>query len=145
MVEFLSWFLAGLAAAVSVIVWRPFMRRFGLAAVFVAGLLIEAVGVLASVILPLPFAPLVGGVLLGATFLMITAYGLRIGRLLAPHSPRRALAFMTAAFGAGQILGPLVAGVMAERTGSFTAPTVVAALMLFAAALVVLPVARRIP
>ncbi len=145
MVEFFSWFLAGLAAAVSLIVWRPFMRRFGLAAVFVTGLLIEAVGVLASVILPLPFAPLVGGVLLGATFLMITAYGLRIGRLLAPQSPRRALAFMTAAFGVGQILGPLVAGVMAERTGSFTAPTVVAALMLFAAALVVLPVTRRIP
>lgn len=144
-VEFLSWFLAGLAAAVSLLVWRPFMRRFGLAAVFVAGLLVEAAGVLASVLLPLPAAPLVGGVLLGATFLMITAYGLRIGRLLAPQSPRRALAFMTAAFGVGQILGPLVAGAMAERTGSFTAPTVIAALVLFAAVLVVLPVYRRIP
>lgn len=144
-VEFLSWFLAGLAAAVSLLVWRPFMRRFGLAAVFVAGLLVEAAGVLASVLLPLPAAPLVGGVLLGATFLMITAYGLRIGRLLAPQSPRRALAFMTAAFGVGQILGPLVAGAMAERTGSFTAPTVIAALALFAAVLVVLPVYRRIP
>jgi predicted MFS family arabinose efflux permease len=144
-VEFLSWFLAGLAAAVSLLVWRPFMRRFGLAAVFVAGLLVEAAGVLASVLLPLPAAPLVGGVLLGATFLMITADGLRIGRLLAPQSPRRALAFMTAAFGVGQILGPLVAGAMAERTGSFTAPTVIAALVLFAAVLVVLPVYRRIP
>lgn len=144
-VEFLSWFLAGLAATVSLLVWRPFMRRFGLAAVFVAGLLVEAAGVLASVLLPLPAAPLVGGVLLGATFLMITAYGLRIGRLLAPQSPRRALAFMTAAFGVGQILGPLVAGAMAERTGSFTAPTVIAALVLFAAVLVVLPVYRRIP
>lgn len=144
-VEFLSWFLAGLAATASLLVWRPFMRRFGLAAVFVAGLLVEAAGVLASVLLPLPAAPLVGGVLLGATFLMITAYGLRIGRLLAPQSPRRALAFMTAAFGVGQILGPLVAGAMAERTGSFTAPTVIAALVLFAAVLVVLPVYRRIP
>jgi predicted MFS family arabinose efflux permease len=144
-VEFLSWFLAGLAAAVSLLAWRPFMRRFGLAAVFVAGLLVEAAGVMASVLLPLPAAPLVGGVLLGATFLMITAYGLRIGRLLAPQSPRRVLAFMTAAFGVGQILGPLVAGAMAERTGSFTAPTVIAALALFAAVLVVLPVYRRIP
>ncbi|QEE44606.1 YbfB/YjiJ family MFS transporter [Rhizobium sp. WL3] len=145
MVEFFSWFLAGLAAAVSLLVWRPFMQRFGLAAVFVTGLLVEAMGVLASVILPLPFAALVGGVLLGATFLMITAYGLRIGRLLAPRSPRRALAFMTAAFGVGQILGPLVAGAMAERTGSFTAPTMVAAVVLFAAVLVVLPVRRSIP
>lgn len=145
MVEFLSWFLAGLAASVSLVAWRPFARRFGVAAVFVTGLLVEAAGVLASVLLPLPAAPLVGGVLLGLTFLMITAYGLRIGRLLAPQSPRRALAFMTAAFGVGQIVGPLVAGAMAEKTGSFTAPTVIAALVLFAAVLVVLPVCRHIP
>lgn len=144
-VEFLTWFLAGFAAALSIFAWRPVMLRLGLAGVFVAGLVVQATGVLASVVLPLPFAPLVGGALLGATFMMITAYGLRIGRELSPASPRRALAFMTAAFGVGQIAGPLVAGALAERTGSFTAPTVLAALVLLVAALVFLPVYRRIP
>lgn len=144
-VEFLTWFLAGLAATVSIFVWRPVMLRLGLAGVFVAGLLVEAAGVLASALLPLPFAPLLGGLLLGATFIMVTAYGLRIGRLLASDSPRRALAFMTAAFGVGQIAGPLAAGALAEQTGSFTAPTLLAAAVLIAAVVVFLPVYRRIP
>ncbi len=144
LVEFLSWFLAGIAAAVSIFAWRPVMRRFGLRVVFVIGLLVEAVGVLASAALPPPAAPLIGGVLLGATFVMITAYGLQLGRLLSPESPRRALAFMTAAFGVGQILGPVVAGVMADATGSFVAPSIVAALVLVGAALTVLPVYRRL-
>lgn len=143
-VEFLSWFLAGVTAAVSLFAWRPVMRRLGLRAVFILGLLVEAVGVLASAALPVPAAPLIGSVLLGATFVMITAYGLRLGRLLAPESPRRALAFMTAAFGVGQIAGPLVAGLMAERTGSFTAPTVLAASVLVLAIMTVLPVYRRL-
>ena len=145
MVEFLTWFVTGLAAAASLFLWRPVMLRIGLGGAYLAGLLIEAIGVLASVALPLPAAPLVGGALLGATFMIITAYGLRLGRALSPASQRRALAFMTAAFGIGQILGPLVAGWLAERTGSFSAPSLVAAAVLLVSSALVLPVLRRLP
>lgn len=144
MVEFLTWFLAGCTAAVSLFAWRPVMIRIGLRGAYVTSLLIEAAGVLGSVLLPSPYAPIVGGLMLGATFMIITAYALRIGRQLAPESQRRALAFLTAAFGVGQILGPLVAGLLAERTGSFDAGTIAAAGALLAAALVVMPVYRRL-
>lgn len=143
-VEFLSWFITGLAAAASLVLWRPFQRRFGLGAAYMAGLLTEAVGVLATVMLPAGSAPLIGGLLFGATFLMITAYGLQIGRRLSPESPRRAFAIMTAAFGIGQIIGPLVAGWLAEATGSFTLPTLVAAGVLVVCTLLVLPVRSRL-
>lgn len=144
MIEFLSWFLTGCAAALSLFYWRPVMLRIGLAGAYVTGLLLEAAGVLSSVALPLPLAPLVGGTLLGATFMIITAYGLRLGRQLSPESPRRALAFMTASFGVGQTVGPLVAGAVAEATGSFTVPTVMAALALCLSVALVLPVYRQI-
>lgn len=135
-VEFLAWLITGLSAAVSVHAWRRTVPRLGIVGVYLAGLLVEAVGLVLAVALPSPYAPLIGGLMLGATFIMVTAYGLQIGRALAPQSPRKALAFMTAAFGVGQIIGPVVAGWLAERSGSFTAPTLMASgVLLFCVAL----------
>jgi len=142
-VEFLAWFLTGTAAAVSLLLWRPVMRNFGIGRAYVAALLVEAAGVLGTVALPPTAGALIGGLLLGATFMVVTAYGLQIGRMLSPESPRRALAFMTAAFGTGQIIGPLAAGWIAEGSGSFTLPTVLAAAALVVCALFALPVARQ--
>jgi predicted MFS family arabinose efflux permease len=51
---------------------------------------------------------------------------------------------MTAAFGVGQIVGPVVAGWIAERTGSFTVPTMIAAVALVACAALVMPVIKKI-
>jgi predicted MFS family arabinose efflux permease len=136
-VEFLAWLITGLSAAVSVHFWRRAVPRLGIVGVYLAGLLVEAIGLILVVTLPSPYAPLIGGLMLGATFIMVTAYGLQIGRGLSPQSPRKALAFMTAAFGVGQIAGPLVAGWLAEGSGSFNAPTLLAAgVLLFCAALI---------
>jgi predicted MFS family arabinose efflux permease len=136
-VEFLAWLITGLGAAVSVHLWRRAVPRLGIVGVYLAGLLVEAIGLVLVVTLPSPYAPLIGGLMLGLTFIMITAYGLQIGRALAPESPRKALAFMTAAFGVGQIIGPLVAGWLAEGSGSFNTPTLLAAgVLLFCAALI---------
>jgi predicted MFS family arabinose efflux permease len=142
-IEFFTWFVTGLAAAVSLFLWRPVMSRIGLLAAYTAALLIQALGVAGTVGLPVPAAPLVGGLLLGLTFMTVTAYGLRLGRVLAPDSQRRALAVMTAAFGIGQIFGPVVAGMLAERSGSFAAPTLLAAAVLFVSVLLVLPMVLR--
>ncbi|WP_421872340.1 MFS transporter [Pararhizobium sp.] len=142
-VEFLAWLITGLSAAISVHLWRRAVPRLGIVGVYLAGLLVEASGLILVVTLPSPYAPLMGGLLLGLTFIMVTAYGLQIGRALAPQSPRKALAFMTAAFGVGQIVGPLVAGWLAEGSGSFNAPTLgAAAVLLFCAILTGLEMRR---
>lgn len=131
--ESVVWLATGLAVLPSIWLWGFAARRIGLARTFAAGCLVEAVGVAASVGLGGYAGPLVGGLLLGGTFIAATAYGLQLARQLAGESPRRVLALMTAAFGLGQIAGPIVAGFVADRTGSFTAPSLIAALVLVVA------------
>ncbi|OLP59443.1 MFS transporter [Xaviernesmea oryzae] len=134
MVEFLCWFVTGLSAVVSLFVWRPVMARFGIVRAYLCALALEAVGLLLTVTLPFPLAPILGGLLLGATFMVITAFGLHLARALSPGSERKALAIMTAAFGIGQIIGPLVAGWLTERSGTYTPATLAAAAVLMLAA-----------
>ena len=136
LLECLTWLLTGAAAAVSLIAWKPVERRHGVAAAYLAALLVETVGVAMTVTLPFPWSALIGGALLGITFIVITAYGLQLGRVLASDSPRRVLALMTAAFGVGQILGPLGAGFLAARTGSYVLPSLAAAGILLLAAVI---------
>jgi predicted MFS family arabinose efflux permease len=137
------WLVTGLAALPSVFAWSGVARRLGATRTFILCCLVEAVGVAASVSLGGGLGPLLGGFLLGGTFVAATAYGLQASRLLAPAAPRRAFALMTASFGIGQILGPIAAGLLAEQTGSYFVPSMAAALALVVAAAIAWPTAGR--
>lgn len=134
--EAVVWLAAGLAGVPSVWLWSKSVRRIGLTATFAVACLVEAVGVVASVSLGGHVGPLIGGVVLGGTFIAITALGLQAGRQLAGQAPRRVFALMTASFGTGQILGPIAAGYVADLTGDYVVPSLGAAAALLLAAIV---------
>ena len=134
-VEPLIWMVVGVAAAPSVAVWTRLGTRLGVARAFALACLVEAVGVAASVLWPTAAGALLAAALLGGTFMGLTALGLAgARRLAAGEDPRRALGLLTAAFGAGQIVGPALAGVLHDRTGGFVLPSLLAAGALLAAA-----------
>jgi predicted MFS family arabinose efflux permease len=138
--EAVVWLVTGLAGFPSVYLWQPVVRRLGGMKTFALGCVVEGIGVVASVKLGGYAGPLIGGVLLGGTFIALTTIGLVAGRAMAAQSPRRVLAVMTAFFGTGQIIGPIVAGFLADRTGSFTIASMAAAIALLACALIALSV-----
>jgi len=129
------WLVTGLAIPPANFLWQRLARSWGLANVVAVGCVTEAVGVMASVAVGGYAGPILAALLLGGTFVAITALGLQMGRALAGQSPRRALALMTAAFGVGQIVGPLVAGWLADATGSYFSGSAIAALCLVASAI----------
>ncbi|MDP3895847.1 MAG: YbfB/YjiJ family MFS transporter [Mesorhizobium sp.] len=139
------WVVTGLAAPPSIWLWTKVSQRIGITHTIVIGTLVEAFGVLSSVLVGGYAGPLIAAVLFGGTFVAITALGLQVARRLAHGAPRRALALMTAAFGVGQIVGPIVAGVVADVTGSFHASSIGAAVVLLVSAGLAWDAGRRVP
>lgn len=142
-IEPVVWVVVGLAAMPSVWPWMKLGRRIGLNRAFAVACLIEAAGVAASVLWPTVSGALLAALALGGTYMALTALGLAMARESAPAQASRALAGVTAAFALGQIAGPIVAGAMAERAGGFTAPSLLAAGALVAAAILAAMMPRR--
>jgi predicted MFS family arabinose efflux permease len=128
------WVVVGLTAVPSVAAWMRIGRKIGLAEAFALASVIEALGVIDSVLFPTIEGALVAAALLGVTFIGLTALGLTAVRE-GSTDPRRALGWMTAAFGIGQIVGPAFAGYVSHLTGNFVAASLCAAAGLVIAAL----------
>lgn len=120
------WIVVGLAAAPSVVLWRGLGTRLGILKAFAVASLVEAVGVAASVLFQSTAGILLSAVFLGGTFMGLTALGVTAARE-GVGDPRSRIALMTAAFSAGQIVGPSFAGYLYDHTGSLTAPSLAAA------------------
>jgi predicted MFS family arabinose efflux permease len=139
------WCVFGLAAAPSVALWTRLATSLGASSAFALACLVEAIGVAASAVWQTGPGIFVSAVLVGGTFMGLTALGLMHARTLAAGDPRRVLAYMTGAFGTGQIIGPAFAGVLSDRLGSFTVPSIVAMIALIVAALLARPMHRPAP
>ncbi len=130
LVEPLTWIVFGLIAAPSVLLWQRLTLRFGMFRVLRIAYVVEAVGVLLAGFGSGHVALVSGGALLGGTFMGITALGLIAARQIAESHQGRAIGLMTASFGLGQLLGPAIAGRLAQMTQGFEAPSIVAASLL---------------
>ena len=127
------WLLFGLSAAPSVALWTRLGARWGTLQAFAVACVLEAIGVAAGAVWITPFGIIVSSLLVGGTFMGLTALGLVAARQSGSGDPRGRFALMTAAFGVGQILGPLFAGYVYDHLGGFTVPLLAASLALLMA------------
>ncbi len=129
------WVLVGLATIPSVPLWQRLDQRIGLLRAYSVACLVDALGVSLSVEWPGMAGVAASAVLLGGTFMGLTAFGLMSARELGGEQAQRAIGLTTASFGLGQMIGPTVAGVLSEMTGSLRAASLLAASALMIAAL----------
>jgi predicted MFS family arabinose efflux permease len=99
---------------------------------------IQALGICLGIVFPDALGFGIGSLLLGLPFTAITLFAMREARRLRGESAAGLMGYATAAYGLGQIAGPLVAAPIAEHTGSFAIALwiAVAALALGAAGLI---------
>ena len=142
--EMLVWCIVGLAAAPSNWFWQRLSERASPWIAMIAAYLLEALGVAAAALGEHLLAVFLGALLLGGTFMAITALGLTTARGLSGGASTQVVGRMTAAFGLGQILGPAIGGWLAERSGSFVAPSLLAVAVLVACAGLLALAARQL-
>jgi predicted MFS family arabinose efflux permease len=140
--EAVVWLVVGLAAAPSTTAWGRIAARVGPLRAYALACLLQAIGVAAGGLWSTPAAALIAALLLGGTFMGITALGFAAARSLGAQHQRRSFAVITAGFGLGQIAGPIVAGVLLDRTHSFATPSLLAAGAVAIAAVIAMRMAR---
>ncbi|CAD6561030.1 hypothetical protein LMG27952_07323 [Paraburkholderia hiiakae] len=81
---------------------------------------LQAVGIALGIVWPNAAGFSFGSVLIGLPFTAITLFAMREARLLRGEHAAALMGYATAAYGIGQIAGPLVAAPLAASTGSFS-------------------------
>jgi predicted MFS family arabinose efflux permease len=119
------WVAVGLAGAPSAVIWSRIGARIGLLGGLVLAHLVQAIGIVMPVLSNAPAVVLVSALLFGATLIGITALVVAYAGRLA--NAGRMIGALTASFGLGQIVGPIVAGMLAEGGRGFALPLVLAA------------------
>jgi predicted MFS family arabinose efflux permease len=98
--------------------------------------LIQAAGIGLGIVFPTALGFGIGSLLLGLPFTAITLFAMREARRLRGEAAAGLMGYATAAYGLGQIAGPLVAAPIAQHTGSFSIALWIAAAALALGALV---------
>lgn len=80
---------------------------------------VQALGIVLGIVLPTALGFAIGSVLIGLPFTAITLFAMREARRLHGEHAAGLMGYATAAYGIGQIAGPLVAAPIAAHTGSF--------------------------
>ena len=121
-----SWVAVGVAAALSTVFGPLVARRTSYKSALVWAYIIQAAGIAVSIYADTVVEVFFAAIAFGGTFLGIVALTLAEGTRRS-GGRGKAAAILTAYFGIGQVLGPIVAGVLADSKADFTFPLFIAA------------------
>jgi MFS family permease len=103
----------------AVFVWDKVARRLGDTRALLLAFALQTVAVVLPAVSGSLAAALLGAIGYGATFIGIVSLTLALVGRRAPQNPGKAMARLTLSYGAAQMVAPVVAGAMAQATGTF--------------------------
>jgi len=130
-----AWPVFGAAAVVSTVFAAQLNQFLSHRAIWIAGHLVMASGVVIPLIVAGLPGIMIASLLVGGTFMVITMAGMQDARRVAGPHARALMAAMTSAFALGQILGPVIVSLLVQSTGGFAPALVLAASMLVLSAI----------
>ena len=131
----LLWLVAGTAAMPAPLLWAGLARRLGDAPALALNLALQVTATALPAFASGPALLVLAAACLGLGFAGTPALVLSLASRLPARAGWQPVATVTAAYGVGQLLGPLLAGVLRQTSGSFALPSLVAALALLPALL----------
>ena len=126
----LVWLVTGLAASPACIIWDRIARKIGeLKALFIAyGL--NIIGIIIPAFDSSLTGVLFSGFLFGATFIGIVSLMLTMVGKFFPTKPAKPMGKLTLSYGVAQIVAPAMSGMIAESTGNYNTPLILAAIIM---------------
>ena len=138
-----AWILVGLAAIPSTVLWAWAASRAGFVGTLIVAYIVQAIGVVLPVLSGTEWAAALSAILFGGTFMGIVALTITYAREVVPsQQAARAIAMLTAAFGVGQVVGPLIATGLASGPKDFGPSLVAASSALFVSGLLMVAVGK---
>ncbi|MGC2856275.1 YbfB/YjiJ family MFS transporter [Novispirillum sp. DQ9] len=137
------WTAFGLGAVPSCFFWHALHRAWGTRKTLAVNLATQVVGVALPALTRDPLALLASALMVGGSFIGTVTIVMLAARAVAQGVKINMLAAVTASYGVGQIIGPLVAAALFSRTQSFDEPLLAAAAALALGTVLCLVAPRR--
>lgn len=127
----LVWLITGIAAAPACIIWDRIARKIGQLKALMLAYALQIIGVVLPAIDASLYTVMFSGALYGATFIGIVSLMLTMVGRFFPTRPAKPMAKLTLSYGVAQIIAPALSGMIAEATGSYNGPLIIASIIMF--------------
>lgn len=113
------WFVVGVAAIPSCIVWSKLAQRYGYVRILLISMLFQGLGIVLPAFATNTITLYISAFIFGATFMGITTVATTLARQISPVNSHQILGYLTAGYALGQMIGPSLAGALANYTNSY--------------------------
>lgn len=134
----LVFFVIGIVAAPSCIVWDLIARRIGKLNALIAASVLQMLGIMLPVLGGGLLAAFAGAILFGGTVMGIVSLVLTMAGQYYPTRPAKMMGKMTVSYGVGQIMAPAVTGWLATRLDSYAGGLYLAGAAMLAGTLILM-------